>query len=341
MILDRKNLPVSSYIRNDDKEIRTMPTMILKKDDIRSLLDMKEIINVVEQVFMALEQGKTDMPPKSYLLVEQGDFRAMPAAVPGAVGVKWVNSHPGNPARGLPTVMAVLIYNDPATAYPLAVMEAGEITAYRTAATSAIAARYLARPESSVLGLIGAGYQAYTHILAHSELFNLKEIRVYDISRDAIGKLIKSLPGYPVKSASLEEAAAADIVCTLTPSRKPVVKKDWIKPGTHINAVGADAKGKQELDPYILRDAIVVVDDIRQASSGGEINVPIAQKLFSVENVYANLSELVAGKKPGRENADSITVFDSTGIAIEDIASAKFLYEKAKAQGGFLSVELV
>lgn len=290
---------------------------------------------------MALEQGKTDMPPKSYLLVEGGDFRAMPALVPGAVGVKWVNSHPGNPAKGLPTVMAVLIYNDPATAYPLAVMEAGEITAYRTAATSAIASKYLARANSRIIGLVGAGYQAYTHILAHSKLFQLEEIRVFDMLPDAADKLVKSMLGYPLKLCSLEETAASDILCTLTPSRKPVVREEWIKPGTHINAVGADGKGKQELDPDILKTAVVVVDDIRQASSGGEINVPISRQLYSAGDVYANLSEIVAGKKKGRENSESITVFDSTGIAIEDIASAKFLYEKAKTKGGFLSVEMV
>jgi alanine dehydrogenase len=323
------------------KEFGTMPTMILKKDDIRSLLDMREIIKVVEDVFIALEQGKTDMPPKSYLVVKGGDFRAMPAAVPGAVGVKWVNSHPGNPARGLPTVMAVLIYNDPVTAYPLAVMEAGEITAYRTAATSAIASKYLARADAHTLGLIGAGHQAYTHILAISQIFNLKEIKIYDIATDAIKKLIASMQDYPVKSCSLEEVASADIVCTLTPSRQPVVKREWIKPGTHINAVGADGKGKQEIDPLILKDAVVVVDDIRQSTSGGEINVPIAQNLYSAEDVYANLSEIVAGNKKGRTNNELITVFDSTGIALEDIAAAKYLYEKAKTQGGFQSVELV
>jgi alanine dehydrogenase len=318
-----------------------MPTMILKKEDIRSLLDMREIVRVVEDVFIALEEGKTDMPPKSYLVVKDGDFRAMPAAVPGAVGVKWVNSHPGNPARGLPTVMAVLVYNDPVTAYPLAVMEAGEITAYRTAATSAIASKYLARANSNILGLVGAGYQAYTHILALSQFFNFQEIRIFDISPDAIKGLIDSVPDYPVKPYSLEEVASADIICTLTPSRKPVVKREWIKPGTHINAVGADGKGKQELDPQILKDSVVVVDDIRQSTSGGEINVPIVQNLYSAKDVYANLSEIIDGKKKGRTNIELITVFDSTGIALEDIATAKFLYEKAKAQGGFQSVELV
>jgi alanine dehydrogenase len=220
-------------------------------------------------------------------------------------------------------------------------MEAGEITAYRTAATSAIASKYLARSDSHILGLIGAGYQAYTHILAISQIFNLKEIRVFDISPDAVKRLIDSLTDYKVRPYSLEEVASADIVCTLTPSRKPVVKREWIKPGTHINAVGADGKGKQELDPVILTDAVVVVDDIRQSTSGGEINVPIAQNLYSVNDIYANLSEIVAGKKKGRMNSELITVFDSTGIALEDIATAKFLYEKAKAQGGFQSVELV
>jgi len=139
----------------------------------------------------------------------------------------------------------------------------------------------------------------------------------------------------------LEEAVASDIVCTLTPARSPVVKASWVRPGTHINAVGADAEGKQELDPDVLKMARVVVDDIDQACHSGEINVPVSQHLFEPEQVWSTLGEIIAGTKPGRQDAQAITIFDSTGLAIEDIATAQLVYQRAKEQGDYPSLDIV
>lgn len=318
-----------------------MSTLFLGRNDVRGLLDMVTVIEAVEQVFKDWASGKARMPAKSYLLLSEGDFRAMPAALPGAAGIKWVNVHPQNPSRGLPTIMAILVYNDPTTGYPLAVMDATEITAYRTGATTAIAAKYLARKDSHTLGIIGAGHQAYTQLLAHVQLFRLKEIRVFDRLASATEKFIKSLPNYPVRASSLEETAASDILCTVTPAREPFMKKEWIIPGTHINAIGADAPGKEELEPSLLNAATVVVDDLEQASVAGEINVPVRKGLFRIEQVYATLGEIIAGKKPGRRDKKAITIFDSTGVAIEDIATAKVIYEKAQKVGNYLSLHFV
>jgi len=318
-----------------------MSTLLLDKKAVNNLLNVRDIIDVVEEAFRMWGEGKGNMPPKAYLVVEHGDFRAMPAALPGCAGMKWVNAHPQNPSRNLPTVMAVMVYSDPETGYPLAVMDGTTITAYRTGAAAAIAARYLARRDSHTLGIIGAGRQAYTQILAHAELFDLSSINVFDTSSTAVDKLITSLPGYPIRNCSVKEAAASDIVCTLTPSREPIVKREWIMAGTHINAVGADAEGKEELEPSILKEAMVVVDDIRQASAGGEINVPIRRGIFTIDEVYGTLAELVIGRKQGRRDDKAITVFDSTGVAIEDIAVARFIYEKARQTGDYPSIELV
>jgi alanine dehydrogenase len=318
-----------------------MPTLLLNKKDVQNLIAMEEVIPVVEKAFKELTEGKGAMPSKVYLTLKDGDFRAMPAALPGAAGMKWVNVHPGNPLKGLPTVMAVLIYNDPTTGYPLAIMDATESTAFRTAATSAIASKYLARKNSKTLGIVGAGRQASTHIMAHELIFNFKEIRVFDISSEAVSRLIKGLPESPIKECSLEETVKSDIVCTLTPAHQPVVKSKWIMPGTHINAVGADAQGKEELEPSILNDAMVVVDDLRQASHGGEINVPISKGLFKKQQIYATLGEIITGIKTGRTDNKIITVFDSTGLAIEDIAVSRLLYEKARNKGTGLAVNLV
>ena len=318
-----------------------MPTLLLDRNTVRTLMRMADVINVVEEAFKMCGEGKGKMPAKVYLSLEQGDFRAMPAALPGCAGMKWVNVHPRNPSLGLPSVMAVLIYNDPETGYPLAIMDATEITAYRTGAAAAIASKYLARRSPHTMGVIGAGYQAYTQILAHAELFNPISINAFDISRAAVDRLGQSLPHLSIKSCSVQEAASCDIVCTLTPSRSPIVKREWIRPGTHINAVGADAPGKQELEPSILKEATVVVDDLTQASHSGEINVPIEKGLYSADEVYGTLAEVIVGRKKGRIDSKAITVFDSTGIAVEDIAVAKLLFEKAQQAGGYPSIDLV
>lgn len=318
-----------------------MPTLILSREDISGLISMPPVIQAVEQAFRDWATGLGDMPSKVYLTLPKGDFRAMPASLPGAAGIKWVNVHPGNKALQMPTVMGLVIYSDPDTGYPLAVMDGTDITAYRTGAAAAIASKYLARADSATLGIVGAGRQAVTQIMAHQVLFNLKEIRVYDIFPDSVLRLNKYFPELNIRQASLAEAAASDIICTLTTSNKPVLLLKDLKPGCHINAVGADAPGKQELDSRILRQAVVVVDDMEQAIHAGELNVPVRTGVFSKEMVKANLGQIIQGKKSGRGSASDITVFDSTGVAIEDIAVAKMLYQMASELGTFRSLGLV
>ncbi len=318
-----------------------MPTLILNKKEVRRLINIGDVIGVVESAFKDYTEGKGEMPSKVYLTVKDGDFRAMPASLPGAAGMKWVSVHTDNPAKGLPTVMAVLILNDADTGYPLVIMDASETTALRTAATSTIASKYLARKDLKTLGIVGAGYQAYHHIKAHCELFKFQEIMVSDISPKATGRLIDSLPNLPLRACSIEETVKADIVCTLTPAHQPVVLNKWLKPGTHINAVGADAEGKEELEPSILIEARVVVDDLRQAIHAGEINLPVSTGIYKKEQIFATLGEIIAGYKQGRTNNEMITVFDSTGLAIEDIAVAGLVYEKARQHGAGVSLNLV
>jgi len=318
-----------------------MPTLLLDRNSIKNLIRISDVINVVEEAFRMCGEGRGKLPAKTCQSLEHGDFTALPAALPGSAGVKWVNVHPKNPSRGLPSIMAILVYNDPETGYPLAVMDATEITAYRTGAAAAIASKYLARHDSHTIGIIGAGFQAHTQILAHAELFNPITVNVFDVSKAAVDRLTQSLSQFPIRNCSIQEAVASDIVCTLTPSQSPIIRKEWIKPGTHINAVGADAPGKQELDTSIIKESIVVVDDIKQASGSGEINVPIQKDIYSVSEVYGTLAEVVAGKKKGRAHNNDVTVFDSTGIAVEDIAVAKLLFEKAQQRGGYPSINLV
>ena len=306
-----------------------MSTLLLTRHDILKLITIPETLKAVEQAFTDYTTGKATMPSKAYLTLPLGDFRAMPASVPGAAGLKWVNVHPENQNRGLPTVMAIVIYSDPETGYPMAILDATELTAYRTGAAGAIASKYLARRDAKSLGLIGAGKQAQTQLLAHSEFFKFNEIRVYDRSPEAAIRFKSLFPDLPIKIVSLEEACGADIVCTLTPSRTPFLKLEWLKPGAHVNAIGADAPGKEELEPEVLAKSIVVVDDIEQSTHAGELNVPVSMGVFGISDIYATLGELTSGKKMGRTDARSITVFDSTGLAIQDIATSRVIYTKA------------
>ncbi len=309
-----------------------MKTLVLTERDVREVLTMDETMKAVERAFELHALGKTQMPPKVYLNFENGDLRAMPAYLDGKAGVKWVNSHPENPKLGLPTVMAVIVYNDPKTGFPLAIMDGTHVTNYRTGAAGGIAAKYLARKNSRVFGFVGCGRQAYTQLLALKEVFEIEEVRAYDVSEKNAERFVEFCEGLGVSAGTfgIERVCDCDVLTTTTPSRRPVVREEWIGEGTHINAIGADAPGKQELDEGILLKAKIVVDDIEQAVHGGEINVAISKGVIKPEDVYATLGEVIAGLKPGRERDDEITVFDSTGLAIQDIAVADVVYRKAK-----------
>jgi alanine dehydrogenase len=261
--------------------------------------------------------------------VAQGSFKAIYGEIflPAAhlCGVKWNANFPENPRHGRLAIMGKLLLNDPETGLELADMDATYITNYRTGAAGALAVRRLAREDAAHLGLVGAGEQARTQVEAILKVRPIRKITVYSRTsahaatfRD---ELLKKY-GLEVTAAATEKDAVAgqDIVVTTTPSTRPHLRREWVAPGTHINAVGADSPGKQELDPAILRTAKVVVDDLAQAREIGEINVPLSRGDFSLHRVYGTLGEIVAGKKPGRANPLEITVFDATGLAIQDLS---------------------
>lgn len=310
---------------------------LLGRSEIEELLSMSETLKAVEQSFRLQTEGTTIMPPKLYLNLPeyQGDFRAMPAYVDGAAGVKWVSVYPNNWKQNLASIMATIILCDPNTGCPLAIMDGTHITNIRTGAAGGVAVKYLARRDSSVIGFIGAGIQARTQLLAISEVLpKIEQVKVFDQNWNASLKYVDEMGvnlGINIRPVeTIREAIEADIVVTTTPSRKPVVKKQHIKSGTHINAIGADAKGKQELEADLLRNAKIIVDNIEQASHSGEINVPLSEGVIKIEDIYGTLGEVVANMKKGRENNEEITIFDSTGVAIEDIICAKLVYNKAR-----------
>ena len=313
------------------------PTLVLTQRDVARLVDMRLAIRVAREAFRAMARGETVMPPKVYLPLPGGsDFRAMPAYLrrPPACGIKWVNVHPRNRARGLPTVMAVIVMNDPATGAPLAVLDGLLVTKLRTAAAAAVAARALARRESRVVGLIGCGAQADAQLEALAAVFHLARVKVWGLRfREAqrfCRRMRRRLPGVACEPCATLEAAAreVDILVTLTPSRRPLIRRAWLSPGTHVNAIGADAPGKQELDPAILRAATVVVDERTQAIHGG-----VRRRQFDPRRIHASLGEVLLGRRVGRRSAEELTVFDSTGLAIHDVALGAAIVRRAQRLG--------
>ena len=314
-------------------------TLLLTEGDVKRLVDVRTAIRTTREAFTAMARGETVMPPKVYLrLPRQGDFRAMPAFQPHppAAGIKWVNVHPHNRARGLPTVMAVIVLNDPATGAPLAVMDGLLITKLRTAASAAVAAQALARPESRTAAIVGCGAQAPFQAAALAAVFRLRRVRAWGAfpgeAARFCARMRRTHRQIAFESTPSIEACVrgADLVVTLTPSRHPIVQRAWLSPGTHVNAVGADAPGKQELDPRILADALVVVDEQEQALHGGELNVPVSRGLFRPRDIHASLGEVLIGRRHGRRSAAELTVFDSTGLAIHDIALGAEVVRRAR-----------
>ena len=298
---------------------------------------MKDCMEATENAFRYYGKGQFQMPPKSYLYFEDyfGDLRCMPAYIPelGAAGIKAVNVHPENRNAGLPTVMATILLIDPKSGFPLAVMDGTHITNMRTGAAGGIATKYLAKENCKKIAFIGAGIQAQTQLEANMLAKpKLSELSVFDLNKaksEGFAKHCTEKFGLEATVAeSIHDACdGADIINTTTASRKPIVMKMDVPKGAHINAIGADAKGKQELDPEILKNAKVVIDDWEQASHSGEINVPIHNGIFAHKDVAGELGKVVAKNSKIRKSDNDITVFDSTGLALQDLVTAWHVYQ--------------
>lgn len=320
----------------------------LNKTDMEGLIDIKNVLPAVENAFREHGMGRVQMPPKMYLdfKAHNGDLRAMPGYLEGQdiAGVKLVNVHPDNPGRGLPTVMALMILNSTTTGAPLAVMDGTLLTDLRTGAAGGVAAKYLSRTDSNVVGLIGLGRQARTQLRALLLVRDIQQVKIYDRSSSSATAFKKEMGKETgidiINEPDAHEVCNCDILVTTTPVRSPIVKAQWVREGTHINAIGADAAGKEELDPAILKKAKVVVDAIAQASHSGEVNVPISDGIFSIDEIYAELGQIVAGTRAGREKDSEITVFDSTGLAIQDVATADLAYRIARERNAGMELSL-
>jgi alanine dehydrogenase len=298
---------------------------VISEDRVAELLDGKWSlsIKVIEDAFL---DHSAEMVPKVYLGRTGYDFRAMPAALDGTAAVKWIGVFPNNPKAGLPTTTGVLILSDRENGETLAVMECRTLTAYRTAATSAIAAKYCAPKEVNELAFIGCGLQAYYHFLAYQKVFpNIKRVSLFDKNEEAVDKLSNKLPNNINKFKYVENVQEAvrkaDIITTLTPSTEGYLDILHVANNCHINAVGADAIGKRELMTNVIDGAAnIICDDPVQAFHSGELQYNEWPYLDVV-----SLRHVIKNHKTMQLDA-GVSVFDSTGVAIEDIAVARLVY---------------
>jgi alanine dehydrogenase len=258
---------------------------------------------------------------------------------PEAAACKWVSIRENNAQYGLPAVFSILIYTDPETGFPLAICDGSHHTMMRTGASAAVSAKWLARQDSTVLAIAGTGSVSKGTLATCDAVFPFREVRIWSRTQESLDRFVTDeQPLYPhlelKPSTDLEQVVrGADVVVTGTHSRGWIVDNGWIEPGTHLAALGADLSGEQELDPRILQRARVFVDDIRQCIPDGEINVPLRDGLITEDHIAGEIGKVICGELEGRQSEEQITVFDSTGIALQDSATVPLEVERAHAAG--------
>jgi len=309
--------------------------LVLSRAEVRRLLDLEQLLEALERVFVALSAGRTSVPPRIVASTEQGFLGAMPGYADGVLETKLVSVFAGNHEVGLPSHQATIALFDDETGKPLALMDGTEITAVRTGAASAVATRALARPESRVLAVLGAGVQARSHIDAVSRVRGLDEVRVASRSADHAAALASEVGG--TACASFEEAVSgADVVCACTDAGHPILSADWLAPGMHVTSVGASRDGP-ELDPDVVRAGLLAVES-RVAFEPYPAGAHELQGLDPGDAV--ELGELLTGSREGRTSPEQVTVYKSTGHAVEDAAAAGLVYRRALEDGAGTEVEL-
>jgi alanine dehydrogenase len=318
--------------------------LILDRAAVQRLLPMDECIDAMRQAHLAFSAGRAVMPVRlTATCRDVGLLRAMPAWLDDGptLGMKSITNFPGNRERGKAAILATMLLYDAETGELEAVMDGVHVTNVRTAAASAVATQALARAKSRRLVIIGAGVQAAGHLDAMAMVLPLEEVTVVSRTRESAERFVdEQRQWYPHLTLRAADALpSADVVCTVSSARTPVVES--LEPGTHVNAVGSHAPGIREISGELMRDARVVVDS-RDAtlSECGDCIIPIAEGLFGPEHVSDELGEILAGTKPGRSSPDEITIYQSCGIAVQDVAAAQLVYERALDQGVGIEVAL-
>jgi len=319
-----------------------MQTLLLNKDHVRSIIDIKQVIGTVEDAYKAYSSNQVEQPGYVGISLPAGrgemDFKLGYHKQAEIISMK---AHSGGFTRnleeyGVPNSMGTILLFDARSCALICVMDGSLITGLRTGAAGAVSVKALARPNGRVVASIGTGGQARMQIRAIREVMQIEEIYAWSRTQSALSAYKNDIErefGIPVIIAASKREAVeeSDIVITTTRGTGDIVQADWVKPGTHIVAIGTDQRGKQELDPELFRNAKIVVDSVGQCTQKGETFHPLQKEIITLDNIHAEIGELLLGLKPGRISDDEITIFDSTGMAIQDNTTARAIYENAIA----------
>jgi ornithine cyclodeaminase/alanine dehydrogenase-like protein (mu-crystallin family) len=305
--------------------MKTDQPLFLNEEQVRQHLRMAELIPAMEKALAEFSTGKVTQPVRSVINVDPpgGFLGLMPALTPDGLGLKAVTFYPSNAERRIPTHMATIFLVDPQTGTPLAIMDGRLITEMRTAAVSAVATKLLAPPDAKVLAILGSGVQAHSHVEALRLVRQFEEIRVWSPTKEHAEQFAKEI-GATATSAD-QAVRGADVVVTATSSKIPVLKGAWLKPGCHVNGIGACRPDWRELDDEAMNSVVVVDSREGAMKESGDV-------ILSSAKIYAELGEALAGKVPSRAN--ETTIFKSLGMAVEDIAAAMLVYRKLISELG-------
>ena len=316
--------------------------LVISPQEVRDLLTMDECIVAVESAFRLYGEGKAVRPGVLSMHTADGGFHIKAGLLDLGTtyfAAKVNGNFPDNPALfGLPTIQGIIVLCDAERGCPLAIMDSRDITSLRTGAATAVAARHLARLDSRTVTICGCGSQGRVQIKASSRVFRLETVFAYDQNPEQMLQFASEVTeelGFPTHSiTNLHDAVSrSDICVTCTPSRQAYLSTKEVSPGTFVSAVGADNPDKQELHPALMANSKIVTDVLEQCSVMGDLHHALDAGLMVKDDVHAELGEIVAGKKAGRESDAEIIVFDSTGMALQDVAAAACVYEKAQKQG--------
>ena len=340
--------PYKSVIDRTFVAVTGRKTLVLGQADIARTMALSDYIDAVERAFGRLGDGRMSVPEVVHIPAPDGAFHVKSAGFvgePAYVAVKVNGNFPGNPGRtGLPTIQGAIVLCDGSDGSLLAVIDSIEVTAMRTGAATAVAAKYLAREDATVATVIGCGIQGRVQLLSLLEVLPLETVYAFDLDRRRTGAFAVQIHAETgLEVTPVEDIAAATLasqaIVTCTPARQPVLGGEHVAPGTFIAAVGADNDDKQELDVDLMARSKVVADIVDQCAVIGELHHALDAGVMTRDDVVAELAEIVARTKSPRFTEDDVIVFDSTGSAIQDVAAAGIIYERAKAGNIGLSME--
>jgi len=316
------------------------PPLTIDRRELASLMDLDAYFGAADTAFRALAERRAIVPPPLHIALNAGGFHAKGAFIDLAtrsyVAVKVNSNFPGNPARGLPTIQGAVLLYDARDGRLLSILDSAEITSKRTAAASALAARHLARNDASSIAICGCGEQGRAQLAAIARILPIRRVFAWDSDaarcaafasemRDALQLEVTPVPRL------VDATRPSHIIVTATTATSAFLACEHVSPGTFVAAVGADNPHKSEIAPRLMAEAKVVADLVSQAQTMGDLHHAIEAGAMRAAGVHAELGDIVTGRKPGRENATEITLFDSTGVAIQDVAAAACAHERAVA----------